>query len=523
MALDLQKEEIFISTGIGKEKTQLMVEGDIVVPDSKQDIRTVLRVGCQAQIDGIRVMDDRIAFKGNLKVMILYIAKKSEKPVHSMTGNIPFEDYINIEGVDKDTNVNLKAVVENIDYKVINDRKINVKSVVMADAFAEKQNEYRVIKEIEDAEDIQFKEGTLNVNNCVEDKKDRFVVKKDVYIPSGKPNIGEVLQTDVMITESDAKAMDGRVSVDGKLLVSTIYIGDTDESIIDVVENEIEFNGVIEAENAQEGMMCQLTLNVDDQYMQVVPDDDGEERKMEAEITIDAGLKVTDSQNIELVEDAYSIKAPLDINREKITYPQLIGHNVTKSTVKETVVIDGKYPELLQVCKVWGDVTLDSIEVKNDMLEAEGVINLEVLYIAEDDNNPVSVVPVSVPFLQEIEVKGAREDMAVEADVKIENISFSMMSKNEVEIRVTLGFDIFVMKEVNGEIITEIGYSNGENVEFKEYSSMIIYIVQNGDTLWNIAKKYNTTVADLMLVNDLENPDIIYPGEKILILKKVTE
>ncbi|MBR1736012.1 MAG: LysM peptidoglycan-binding domain-containing protein, partial [Firmicutes bacterium] len=48
-----------------------------------------------------------------------------------------------------------------------------------------------------------------------------------------------------------------------------------------------------------------------------------------------------------------------------------------------------------------------------------------------------------------------------------------------------------------------------------------IYIVQKGDTLWKLAKKFNTSVEDIARINDIENPDLIYPEQKLLILKRV--
>jgi spore coat assembly protein SafA len=44
-------------------------------------------------------------------------------------------------------------------------------------------------------------------------------------------------------------------------------------------------------------------------------------------------------------------------------------------------------------------------------------------------------------------------------------------------------------------------------------------VVQKGDSLWKIAKKYRTTVDNIAAVNELENPDLIYPGQKLLIIK----
>jgi flagellum-specific peptidoglycan hydrolase FlgJ len=42
-----------------------------------------------------------------------------------------------------------------------------------------------------------------------------------------------------------------------------------------------------------------------------------------------------------------------------------------------------------------------------------------------------------------------------------------------------------------------------------------VYIVKKGDTLTAIAKKYNTTVQNLVKLNNLKNPDLILVGQKL--------
>jgi hypothetical protein len=50
------------------------------------------------------------------------------------------------------------------------------------------------------------------------------------------------------------------------------------------------------------------------------------------------------------------------------------------------------------------------------------------------------------------------------------------------------------------------------NTEIKVYP---IYIVVSGDTLSWIARDFKTTVAELVRLNNIPNPDLIYPGQKI--------
>lgn len=45
-------------------------------------------------------------------------------------------------------------------------------------------------------------------------------------------------------------------------------------------------------------------------------------------------------------------------------------------------------------------------------------------------------------------------------------------------------------------------------------------VVQKGDTLTRLAKKYEVSVEDLVRINHLKDPDKIYPGQKLWIRKK---
>ena len=47
--------------------------------------------------------------------------------------------------------------------------------------------------------------------------------------------------------------------------------------------------------------------------------------------------------------------------------------------------------------------------------------------------------------------------------------------------------------------------------------SVLPYVVQPGDTLGAIAKKYNVTIEQLMKWNNITNPDIIAVGQRLVI------
>lgn len=74
---------------------------------------------------------------------------------------------------------------------------------------------------------------------------------------------------------------------------------------------------------------------------------------------------------------------------------------------------------------------------------------------------------------------------------------------------------------IEGNVDLDVFYkdfSGGGNEE--EYTT---YVVQKGDTLTGIAKKYGTTVEELVRINDIDNPDLIETGQILKVPEKKEE
>lgn len=68
--------------------------------------------------------------------------------------------------------------------------------------------------------------------------------------------------------------------------------------------------------------------------------------------------------------------------------------------------------------------------------------------------------------------------------------------------------------------IIKIPVSTETSTEQKPEKLPLTYVVQSGDVLWKIAKRFGITTADLINMNALTNPDMIYPGQ-VLVLKRM--
>lgn len=164
MPLTLAKETMDMNwkDAAASGSSQILLEGDMIVPDSKPDLQEILRCQGNVKIREKRVTDDRISFSGDLELSVLYRAKNGERPLYAMQASLPLEDFLHIDGLEKDMETSLDAVPEHLDCQIINDRKIGVKAVLGVTATGERQNHTEILSGIS-GEGIECLQGILRM------------------------------------------------------------------------------------------------------------------------------------------------------------------------------------------------------------------------------------------------------------------------------------------------------------------------------------------------------------------------
>jgi nucleoid-associated protein YgaU len=123
-----------------------------------------------------------------------------------------------------------------------------------------------------------------------------------------------------------------------------------------------------------------------------------------------------------------------------------------------------------------------------------------------------------LPFSYLVEAKDLSPDTIYHIRPSLEQISSIMLGSDEVEIKAVVNLSIIAFEQKSCKVITDMSVSEIDYENMNQLAGIVGYIVQEEDTLWNIAKRYYTTIDSIRSVNQLDR-DELSPGQKLILVK----
>ncbi len=518
--MDILRKNVHMSRRKNKAVSQITLDNDFNVPDIKPDIDKLILDQGEIRMEDVRPEQDRINLKGFLAANILYAASGAEARSQGMEAKLPFEEVIHIEGIEPGDNLKIDWEIEDLNVSAINSRKISVRSIVTFTAVAEEIYDEELACGLENAEDAQTQTKEVELLKLMVNKKDTFRIREEVLLASNQANIRELLWKDMEIQGVEIRLLEGKISLKGELVVFALYEGENEEQV-QWVSNTIPFAGVVDVSGCTPEMIGEVQVHIAQREMEPKPDYDGEERMLQADVVLELDIRLYQEEKAELLADTYSLSRQLRLQREDVKLDTLLMKNFSKARYNERMKIRQDNLSVLQICHCSGKAVIEEMERTPEGLKVEGIVLVQVLYITTNDRIPVCRARGEVPFTHVLEVPNMDDDCTYSMKGELEQITATMVDSEEAEVRVMIDFNLLVHKPLLCGNIREIREEPLDYDDLQRLPGIVGYIVGNDDGLWDIAKKYYTTVENIRTTNNLTG-EHVKAGEKLLVIKSVS-
>ncbi len=513
--MELMTKEIQMNKSGGKVLNQFLLDEDYNVPDSKRDMQRIIACEGKVQIEDAMLVENYVRVKGRIEFQVLYAGDGLEPMLCALEGKLPFEEMVYVE----DTSWEFSVSNARVDLRtiMIHSRKIRVKAMIELELSAGKTVLEELSLDMESQVPLYKKKKEFPLLKLYLSKRDTYRIKEEITLPGTKETIGNILWCDISNRKLDTKLDSDGLQLMGELLIFCFY--ESPDGKIDWIEQAVPYQGRVDCMGADSAMYHQAAANLEEVHAEPRLDEDGEMRILGIDGTLRVEAAVYEEESLALLKDVYSLEKQCRPQQKEVELEQLILQNHSKCKVTERLSLPELKQDILQICHSNATVQLDHTEMTEQGVLVEGALHISFLYVKANDEIPFDTWQGVVPFSYLVECKDMSENMKCHISSILEQLSVSLLGGDGAEIKAVLAFHCFFRREIKETFVSDMILEEINLEELAKRPGVVGYIVKDGDELWDLAKRYNTTIDGIMEVNEMKD-DRLKPGERILIFKE---
>ena len=513
MAIETLKENLCINQIIGKAKENIVAEGDVIIPDIKPDILSTINTNGTVCIYKKEVLDGKIRIDGGVQVYIMYLADDENSNVRGINTVIDFTKVIDMENVNSNMNMESNISLNNIECKILNGRKVNLKATLDVELNVYSNENIEFIKDVENKDNKENKDDiqVLNTSATIDSLLGSGSTKayaKDTMTIDNNDNLAEIMKVNLNLTNKEIKTSYNKILAKSDMQVNIVYL--TDDNRVNELKWQIPVMGFIDMQDISDDNVCNVNYEIKNVLLKP---NSTEEHSIYIEVELEISCNVYEKKELNIIQDLYSPSENLQINQKNITVMQDKKCISNKCEVKEKM----RVPEL-QNSKICNTEVVPKIikqNIYNDKIMYDGEMQVQFMFVSGSTNR-IDLKIENIPFTASLECPGVSANSNVNTRIEVNTQEFTIMPDGSVEANVELNVNADVSKMMEVKVIDNVDVSedNGENIY-----SIVVYFVKPGDTLWNIAKRFRSTITAIASVNGIEDENSINVGQQLFIPK----
>lgn len=518
MEINTTKETFNVSKIVSEKKETIEIQGDMIVPDSKPDILNTINTSGNVCIYKKEVMDGKIKLDGNILIYIMYLAdtdndtnlnfeNSQNDNIRGLNTCLDFSENINLPEIESGMNIDVIPKIKLIECKVINGRKIGIKATVEMQIKVYSQECIEIITDLNN-NNIQVLNKNMKINSVLGNGMTKASVKENISIPS-TDNLAEILNAQICLTDKDIKISYNKILAKAEVELKMMYL--TEDGRICNYQGRLPLVGFIDMQNIKEENICETSYLIKNV---IIKPNAIEDHSVYIEMEVEICCIAYEEREIQMIQDMYCPGEKMTFNRNQV-------NTITNKQFKRNIC---NIREKMNVPELENgnilDVDVKPIINKENKLNGKIIIEgeLDVNFIFSDNSAiGINTKQLTIPFEQTVDDIETSDDCRIDTNIDVNSQEFSNQA-GMVSANVDLNFETNMYRNSVIPVISEVSTEEDENLE--DYS-VVIYVVKTGDSLWKIAKKFGSTVDDIVRVNGIERPDKINSGEKIYIPRYV--
>lgn len=491
MDISLKRENYKFLNVLGDTTAEEMVEFDITLPEYMPEILRIIKTNVYPKILSCRISGERVTVDGVCEIRMIFTAE--DGGLHTYSQSQQFTKYFESESYSESIDVTSKATVAFVNCRATSNRKAEIKTGISIRVKVFGENSQEILCPCEES-GIEQKTVSSDAVGLGCRKTGRFALS-DTIVPENSAYC--IVNSSASAICTDVRKINNKLMVRGEAVVRICYVKESDKNKTDVIKHIIPINQIMEFEGMEERFTGNVSFDVC--YVDVIPkgESSGSISSMDVSVGVDVCVSMWEQKSVSLINDAYGVDAVLDLKKSVFNFYNSI------SEISECFVVEDSFAEpsdgIEQIIDVMGDISGYKVKYENSTLKISGVVNVSV--ILKDKNGNYTNLVKSMDYCYCAELGGEYEKFLCEPEISLLSVECSR-GVSGMDARAELNIVGIVFEKLEVEAVTDICKS--EAPVLRKQNAITVYFPENEESLWSIARRYNTTVKAIAEENALE-------------------
>lgn len=511
--MNLIKDILQVDNRTDFGRFQTFIESEAVVPDKKDDVYEVIKTEGYIALRKQEVLDGKIILRGSFNYNVIYLTE-DKNTISNVEGRIDINEVVEKDNIVADMENMLFCDVEHIDCTIINERKIRIGALLNVRGSLFEKNTIDIIKDVAQVDSVQKHRKEVQYEDIVGIEKSESVIRDTINIST--EDIASIVSIGPKVKLKETRVSDNKVIVGGCLELNPIaytYEGE----LVELDRVGLDFTQFIEVPGVTEGMKEEALVEIVDLNYVFRKNDESNTGSLEVDCTARAKVKVSEDVTREVLQDAYSPDRNLKFESRNVELNRVLNSGSEFFSIRDTIKNTSDDIQIKEIVSVDSNVFVENTFFEGNKNIVEGVVSVDILYTPVEGLRPVYRLTEEIPFTHDIEVDNVKETTNAFNALAIDRVEFDL-NREQIDISLKIRRYCEVLDKKKDSFIVK-GEDQGP-IDLSARPSITLYIAREGDKLWNIAKKYNTTIDEIAEVNEIKSDELLAPGQCLIIEKK---
>lgn len=471
------------------------IELDYILPDYYPDIFKLIKCEAMPEILSYSVSENKLSYDLCVNVLIWYCAEDNAG-LNTLRQKLTYSKTLELGQDISAAEIILKPKTDYINCRVVNRKRIDIKGAVTTKIRVLCEKGKEVVCDARGM-NIQLKKMPVEYSVGRLHAEKSAMISESVEMSTSKPPVISVIKTDVCALAPETKIIANKLVVKGDAEVNILYsCDDAGKPSMETMRYTLPYSQIVDMDGLDETYSCFVraeAVNCD-----ISP---AENNTFKCEFTVNMYCNAVRASQAELITDLYSTRYDCDFTVSRVRISKspvpVCEHTTAKYTLEHN---DGSIEKIYDVWCCAKNISLRT-EEETKSVQLSGMLKYSAL-VRGSDGKPVLIEKENA-YEHKLPLDCIENGSILEADAEVKNCTYTLASNNKIMITADIVISGKLCRFSETNAVTDITIEGQEARKKDGDCAIKLYFGSEGESIWNIAKKYGTSVKAVMEENDL--------------------